>query len=919
MDAASRAPLPSGTVTFLFTDVEDSTGFLAELGEAFETALENHARIVREAVGAHGGVVVRSEGDGFFVVFTSAPDAVAAAVDAQRALVAHAWPAHGAIRVRMGLHTGLGRLGGDDYIGLDVHRAARIAAAAHGGQVFVSDATRALAAEDIAGGVTTLDLGEHRLKGLLHPERLWQLAVDGLPTDPRPPRTPGGRAWALPVPATSLVGRERELTRAGELIATRRLLTLTGPGGTGKTRLAIALAERHAGDFADGAIFVALSDAVDRPTVVATIAGVLGLRESQERDFESSILRNLRDRELLLVLDNFEQVLAAAGLVADLLAGAPGVRAVVTSRAPLRLSGEQELPVLPLRLPDFERPPSLDAIAASEAVALFVERARAVRPDFVLTTENAGSVVGICARLDGLPLAIELAATRIRVLSPAAILDRLEHSLPLLSTGASDLPDRQRTLRATIDWSYRLLDRDVRRLFARLAVFAGGWTLDAAEEVCRAADDLGLDVLDGLTALIDESLVRGIGSDDDGDRFGMLHVIREFAAAELDASPDSDPMRMRHAAWVQRVVGEAEPWLTRVEARMWQDRLRREEENIRAALRWSIDNDRADVGLPTAGALWRYWHHSGALREGVRWLEGLLALPSAAASTLERAAALDALAGLLYWLGDPERADALYEEESQIHEEHGDAARVAAAFAARAYTLAGRGDVPAAIAMADRALDAYRELGDRHGEAAATAFLAMAAYLGENTGGPEAAVAANERVVEASRQAGRAFDEADALGTLAYVRHRMGDLDGAWEAYRESAAVWRRVGHTRVMAEARFGALLELERGRPERAAILAAAAGRAVDDVGGDLPEILRTAGDPLERATPLLDPRTVERAVAAGRAMDLDELVDFILEAEPSGVDGTDTSQSTRTTARSDGQSSPTPEPRSTRVAPA
>jgi len=410
--------LPSGTVTFLFTDIEASTRLVAALGDRYEELLAAHANLLRAAMSAHAGTEVSTEGDSFFAVFSSAVAAVAAAVDAQRALGGYPWPADGAIRVRMGLHSGEGRLGGDNYIGLDVHRAARIAAAGHGGQVLLSEGTRALVAQELPVGAAMLDLGEHRLRDLPAPEHIWQLEIEGLQREFPGIRSLDARPNNLPLSATALIGRDGELSAVAELLPRRRVVTITGPGGIGKTRLALAVAQQLLPAFADGAFLVTLEDARDRAAVASAVASALGVREKPDRDLEQGTKEFLRGREVLLVLDNFEQVLSAAPLVSELLASAPRLRIIVTSRAVLNLSGEQDYDVPPLRLPEPQRLPSLAALAQYEAVALFIDRARAVKPDFALTDENAPAVAEICGRLDGLPLAIELAAARVRLLTP---------------------------------------------------------------------------------------------------------------------------------------------------------------------------------------------------------------------------------------------------------------------------------------------------------------------------------------------------------------------------------------------------------------------------------------------------------------------------------------------------------------------
>ncbi|MET1232036.1 MAG: adenylate/guanylate cyclase domain-containing protein, partial [Candidatus Limnocylindrales bacterium] len=508
---------PTGTVTFLFTDIEGSTRLVERLGTtAYTDVLERHQQLMRAALAATGGREIKTEGDSFFVVFRSAPSAVEAAVTAQRALAAEPWPDGVAVSVRMGMHTGEGVVAPDsDYVGLDVHRAARIAGAGHGGQVLVSGTTRALTETSLPAGVTLRDLGEHRLKDLSRSERIAQLAIAGLPDQFPPLRTLDATPNNLPILPTSFVGRVHEVAEARRLLTTTRLLTLTGPGGTGKTRLALQVAAESIEDFPDGVFFVPLEPVSEGVLVAPAIAACLGVREG-ETTIAERVADYIRSRRILLVLDNFEQVMDAAALMGDLLKAGPDLRLLVTSRSPLHVYGEQEYPVPPLGIPDPANLPQLEAMAQYEAVALFIARAMAAKPDFAVTNENAPAVAAITARLDGLPLAIELAAARVKLLNPQAMLPRLESRLALLGGGARDLPARQQTLRGAIDWSYGLLDEAQRSLFARASVFSGGFDLEAAEAICGPAIGGGpfLDVLDGLGDLADQSLVRQLEEHD---------------------------------------------------------------------------------------------------------------------------------------------------------------------------------------------------------------------------------------------------------------------------------------------------------------------------------------------------------------------------------------------------------------------
>jgi predicted ATPase/class 3 adenylate cyclase len=545
------ATKPVGTVTFLFTDIEGSTKLAQEFrGDRWNAILARHRELIRAALASADGYEEKTEGDGFLAIFERPTGAVRAAVDAQRRLAAEPWPDGAAIGVRMGLHPGDGALDADgEYVGADVHRAARVGAVGHGGQVILSETTSSLVADELPDGVTIRGLGEHRLKDL-RPERLCQLVIEGLRNDFPPIRSLDRQPNNLPTQLTSFVGREAELGEAASLLGRTRLLTLTGPGGTGKTRLSLQLAANVADQFEDGTWFVALEPVRDPVLVASRIATVLGLVETGSRSARDLIVEWLGARHVLLVLDNFEQVVEAAPLVADLLRSCPRLSVIATTRAALRVSGEQEYPVpgLPvprdilamsdlekLNLPVDARGIAAEGISQFEAVRLFIARAVAVRPNFAVTNDNAPAVAGICARLHGMPLAIELAAARIKLLTPEAILSRLENQLGVLAAGSRDLPERQQTLRGAIAWSYDLLAEGERRLLGRLAVFVGGCNLDIAEAVCGPAPEIGGEVLDGLVSLADQSLVR-VEEVEGETRFRQLEKFREFAREQLLAS-----------------------------------------------------------------------------------------------------------------------------------------------------------------------------------------------------------------------------------------------------------------------------------------------------------------------------------------------------------------------------------------------
>jgi predicted ATPase/class 3 adenylate cyclase len=530
--------LPTGTVTFLFTDVEGSTRLLQEHGAGYADLLAEHRRALREAFGSHSGIEVDTQGDAFFIAFKRAADAVAAATTGRRVLEG------GPIRVRMGIHTGEPMVIDEGYVGIDVHRAARIAAAAHGGQIVLSETTRRLLDSDAA----VFDLGEHRLKDLVGAERLYQLGKGDFP----PLRTLD--ATNLPVAASPLLGRERELEELVAMLSNgTRLLTLTGPGGTGKTRLALQVAAELVGTLRDGVFWVPLVGLSDAELVPSEVAQAIGAPDD--------LAGFLRGRELLVLLDNFEHVLDAAPAVSAALSAAEGLRILVTSRAPLRVAGEQEY--------------RLEPLPEKDAAALFAERARAVGR--ALSPDS--TVEAICRRLDGLPLAVELAASRTKLLAPEKLLERLDAALPLLTGGARDAPERQRTLRATIEWSYDLLDSAAQVLFARVSVFAGSFPLEAAEAVCDAD-------LDVLASLVDNSLLKPVGD----DRFLMLDTIHEYATDRLADSEGAGELRSLHASFFSALAEQAYAHRFDAEAE-WSARLELDYDDLRAALDWLLDHD----------------------------------------------------------------------------------------------------------------------------------------------------------------------------------------------------------------------------------------------------------------------------------------------------------------------------------------
>jgi predicted ATPase len=718
-------PLPTGTVTLLFTDIAGSTRLLEELGEGYADALAEHRRLLRATFARHRGVEVDTQGDAFFVAFGKASDALAAAAEAQTALAAA-----GPIRVRIGIHTGEPTRTDEGYVGIDVNRAARIAAAGHGGQILLSHSTRQL-----IDGVELLDLGEHRLKdvGRL---RLFQVGHEGFP-----PLKSLGKT-DLPRAPTPLLGRKREVADLLRLVGAERrpFVTIVGPGGIGKTRLALEVAAEVASAFGGGVSFVDLSAVREPALVEPTIVAQLGLL--------GRLVDHVRERELLLVLDNLEQVVEVGADLAALLEASPRLAILTTSREPLRVRSEVEYPLKPL--------------AEAPAVELFRQRAHAIDPEFEATYER---LTELCERLERMPLAIELAAARVKVLSAEELLVRLDRRLPLLTAGARDAPARQRTLRATIEWSYELLDANERRLFTSLGVFAGGWTFDAAEEVCDAD-------LDVLQSLADKSLIRS-----EGDRFRMLETIREYALERLEESGEHEHLRVRHAEHFLQLGLRAEPELTGAQQHVWLERLASDYDNLRAALEWCAAARPAD-GLRLASALVLFWFNRSLYRDGLHWLEELLAKTEDDA-TAARAGALWG-AGLLWVLiGDAERAKP----------------RLEAGLA-----LARRLDAAAIVA---RSLEVIGLLAFFQNEARSARELL-------------------EEAAETARRAGDKWALADALGTLGSIYPLQGEFELAETAGEEARAIAREYGDRQGIRMANFGlALTATMRGDLERARTL--------------------------------------------------------------------------------------------------
>jgi predicted ATPase/class 3 adenylate cyclase len=823
-----RIDLPRGTVTFLFTDIEGSTKLLQRLGDDYADVLATHRSLLRAAFDRHGGVEVDTQGDAFFVAFSRPGDAIDAALDAQRALLAHEWPRGERVLVRMGIHTGVPVVLDNNYVGIDVHRAARICDSAHGGQVVVSEATRHLINDGARLIVDFRDLGLHRLKDLDQPERVLQLVAGGLPAD-FPPLRSLKPPTNVPRGIGALVGRGAEIDELRGLLleGDARIVTVTGAGGTGKTRLATAVAIDVLDHFVNGVFFVDLSATQTAERVASAIAEVVGVQDEGGTAANESIARHISDKQMLLLLDNFEQALDGARVVSDLLNACPHLRALITSRIALSIEGEREFPLAPLGLP--EHPGRAEA-EASEAVQLFVRRATEAVPGFALSDDNAAAVAEICVLLDGLPLAIELAAARVKLFSPQALVARLDDRFKLLTGGASDRPDRHRTLRSTIDWSYDLLSQDERAFFRDFAVFRGGATFEAAEHVIGD----GIDTLDALAALVDHSLL--LRRDEPGGEvsFSMLNTVRDYALEQLSSDPDHARLRERHALYYLDVARSADSRESEADAEL--DVIGADHDNMRAALTWWLagadegSDEAATRALELATALGRYWYTHGHALEGGEWLERALAAADSAPEDV-RSHALRRLGVLMDQQGRRERARELFEEALAYFRKSGDRAGEAACLNSLGIVARSLEDVNAAEELFDAATALRRELGDVSGTASALGNLGLVAI---DRGDLDRAERLLEETLELDRTRGDEWGIACTLSNLGIVHMKRRNFPAAEKAIVDALTGFEDMGDLDGVAETIEGiAELAAARADAERAARLASAADALRRSVG--------------------------------------------------------------------------------------
>ena len=877
--------LPSGTVTFLFTDIEGSTALWERDRVAMATAVERHFALLREAAAAHGGAVFKLVGDAVQGAFPTAPDAVAAALAAQRALAGEDWPESvGPPRVRIAIHTAAAVPRAGDYLAPGLNRLARLLAAAHGGQVLLSLATQDLARDALPAGATLRDLGEHPLRDLYRPERVFQLLHPDLPAEFPPIGILATQPNNLPLQPTPFVGREEPVARIVDLLSREdiRLLTITGPGGVGKTRLALQAAADLLEAFPDGVWFVDLSALTDASLVLPAVGAVLGVREGEVT--AERLSGALGAKRLILVLDNFERVLEAAPFVAALLSRAPGIKVLVTSRIPLHAYGEQEYPLAPLPLPDPANLPPIERLSQYEAVRLFVARAQAVKPDFTVTNANAPAVAEICYRLDGLPLAIELAASRIKFLPPQALLKRLDQRLPLLTGGARTLPARQQTMRNTIAWGHDLLSDDEQTIFRRLAVFPAGCTLEAAELI--AGHDDALDVLLGVSSLVDKSLLR-LEEAEDEPRFRMLEIVREFGLECLKASGEEGIMRDRHAAWCVDLAECAAPALWLGEDQLpWLLLLDRELNNLRAGVARLFEIGDAVRVLQLLAATDEYWTGRPYRREVLGWCDAALSAAPNAPDALRTAALHIAV----------DSAAALGEFPAAL------------AYAQRAVDIARRSLDPFILARAYFNLGAAREFGGDRTQAAQAYADAVPLFRQSNavgwaasaltevgglwvlSGDATKALPIVDEALAIYRQIGYESGIARALAQRANVALAQEDTALAAKLFAESATTARQILDWRLALGAVVGlARIALAVGTPEQAARLLGAVTDAHHVTGTDQIYYAAHAERTEAAARAALGETAFEQAWSAGRSLPPEEaLAEALALADEAATSG-------------------------------
>lgn len=918
------ANFPSGTVTFLFTDLEGSTKLWEQFPEHMKAALARHDEILRKAIESHGGHVIKTTGDGFHAAFQTGLAGVAAALSAQQDLVRASWPEikPRVLRIRVGLHTGEAEERGGDYYGPSLNRAARLMSIAHGGQTLMSTTTADLVREQMPADASLRDLGEHRLKDLVRSEHIFQLNHGALPSDFPPLKSIDAFPNNLPVQLTTFIGRERELEEAKKRLASARLLTLIGPGGTGKTRLSLQLGAELLPSFADGVWVAELAPITDSTLVVQSVASIFGLREQLGMPIHELLIDFLRAKDLVLIVDNCEHLVdSCAQLVEQLLHVCPKLKIIASSREALGIAGETVYRVPSLSVPgDSQVTPAM--LAQSESAQLFIERASAANPKFALSDHNATAIAQICRRLDGIPLALELAAARVTVFSAEQVASRLDDRFRLLTGGSRTALPRQQTLRALIDWSYDLLSDPERSLFRRFSVFAGGCTFEAIEAVCTQ-----LDVLNLLTQLVNKSLVA-VEAEDDGSRYRLLETVRQYARDKLLEAGESEEARNVHFDFFYNLVKTAGPRLDSDLALEWIERLASEYDNIRAALEWGIDQNVAGV-LRMVPSLVRFWMRQGHEEEGRKVIRDALAraenLPQPEGEAAREwketlGEAWQARAILAYSQGDNTRAAVSAGRAAAIARELGDKRLLAIVLGFQASSLMFTANAAGVKELLEEAMVAGRESGDKFAQGFPLAMYgqALTIFGGDPLAGKQQAEegaalvresgdrwASNMALLGMAMTATFTGNQAEARARFSTLgprfaelgdRHRMnmvkselahldryeGQMERAEAAYRETILEWKRLGHRAAIAHQLecFASIAQAREDSP-RAALLYGAAETLRERI-----TIPMTSQEKIEYDRQVaalragMDEKAFGAAWAEGRAMSMDQAIAYALQ---------------------------------------
>lgn len=876
----SRPEPPSGTVTFLFTDVEGSTKLWEDHPAEMRVALARHEALMRQAIFATNGYVFKTMGDAFCAAFVTASEAVAAALKAQQDFASEPWPKEAMIKVRMALHSGSAQCRDEDYFGPPVNRVARLLSTAHGGQTILSNVTHDLCQDSLPEGSSLKPLGEHRLKDLGRPESVFQLCHSNLTAEYAPLRSLDNPELKhnLPRQVTSFVGREKELSEVVGRLGMTRLLTLTGAGGTGKTRLALQVAADALDVLGDGVWLVELAALSDPVLVPKTVADILGVKEQSGKPITQSMCDHLKAKNLLLVLDNCEHLLDACATLADaILRSCPQVITVSTSREPLGIAGETIYRVPSLSLPDLTKPQSPESLSQFESVRLFVDRAGQVHTGFEVTNQNAPALASLCHRLDGIPLAIELAAARVRSLSVEDINARLDQRFRLLIGGSKTSVPRQQTLRALIDWSYDLLNDAERSLLRRLSVFSGGWTLGSAEQVC--SDELTDDwqMLDLQSSLCDKSLVAAEPSGS-SVRYRLLETVRQYAKDRLLEAGDGAVWRDRHLAHYRALAEEAAPQLFGPDQRSWLDKLETEHDNIRAALGGNEQRNTMD-SLRLAGSLWLFWSVRGHVTEGREWLSRFLATDSGGAS-VALGNALSAAGNLAGIQGSYEAAKTLHGESLKIRRELGDRVAISRSLGNLGTIAELSGDIHRAKTLQEESLTIARETGNQQSICHSLCNLGIVA---ERLGDRLAARTYHEEGLKIQRELGHHHGVALQLCNLGTVAERTGDYDAARTYHVEGLKMRHDLGNQLGVSDSLEGlAALFATMGAPIPASRLWGAAERLRDELGLSVPqnEFVKYEKRIAAARASAADGSAFDDAWKEGRAMTMDQAISLALE---------------------------------------